>query len=111
MPGLTARHAGLEHQERLHLIAGMINLTHSQQLSALGALLSILYEVSISEAVHGHLSYAMHVHAYVPGESAIWRPCSRSSLRSTRICLAAAAKTGRHQQCSEHSITALDCMG
>ena len=45
---LRAGCAGLAGHERLHLIAGMVNLTHAQQLSALGALLSILQEVCIS---------------------------------------------------------------
>ena len=36
---------GLDDHERLQLLAGMVNLTHAQQLGALGALLSILQEV------------------------------------------------------------------
>ena len=42
---ITAVLTGLDDHERLQLIAGMVNLTHAQQLSALGALLSILQEV------------------------------------------------------------------
>ena len=36
---------GLDDHGRLQLLAGMVNLTHAQQLGALGALLSILQEV------------------------------------------------------------------